>query len=544
MKINSVININYNNFRSTIKQSNTQTKNPVESYNCSPLPLTRQYLAFMGGYSLNLAETLANLKDEAYPPDIKEMIEHEMDCGNPDNKTLIDVHREKYGKINAMKSLDEVREAFPEFRNVLSDNEVEYFNNSFIDKVKQGRLEWFDPDADLSLELLKMYWADGFSLSDLKEYTDGINISGVLEKFGIPRLDRTYANVLKLSDKQYNERFSASMSEKQKGIQRKRAEKRDGVYIPRGPMSEEAKKHISESLIKHYAEHPEKLAKISERMKKYYENHPEEKEKFELVMDIAWNSRDAKPIRKKMCKFFGKKDISANELRKLEQASNSSENKKTLKDFWDRNFWARKQWSNCMEQAWEKVKAGEVGPVGAVDSNIVSADFVVEIYPPSLKKDMKKWLRKNGYDLSKIPSEAYAAFVNKPGKDAPELHNEYAFNAVSRYFESDDRENLRADTLHIAMLKALGDIKKKFPNDADAIMFIATLRSLIMNEDGTVRPLTTEEALRIYTNAVALSKMEDDGKFAQILQDALEPAYCAVVTKNENALIRYLQNLH
>ena len=39
-----------------------------------------------------------------------------------------------------------------------------------------------------------------FSIEDLKEYTNGKKISGILEKFNIPRRNSTYAYVLKLSD--------------------------------------------------------------------------------------------------------------------------------------------------------------------------------------------------------------------------------------------------------------------------------------------------------------------------------------------------------
>ena len=286
MKISSINNFN------NIKYSNTKNNlpylknNQIVSYkNYAKMPSTNQYLAinpaFTGGYSLSLLETVKNLNDASYPPDIKALAQEVLDNGNPENKTLINVHKAKYGKINQMKSLDEVKAAYPEFNDVLSDENVQYNANSFIDDVRNGKLEWFDEDTDLALQLLQMYWADGFSINDLKEYTNGKDIDGTFKKLNIPKLNSTYANVLKLSDKKYNERFTSEMSKRLKGIERKKAEKRDGVYIPRGPMPDEQKKKISEGLIKHYAEHPEKLIEMSERMKQYYKEHPEERENEE-----------------------------------------------------------------------------------------------------------------------------------------------------------------------------------------------------------------------------------------------------------------------
>ena len=57
---------------------------------------------------------------------------------------------------------------------------------------------------------------------------------------------------------------------------------------------------------------------------------------------------------------------------------------------------------------------------------------------------MKKWFRKNGYDLDKIPETSYQAIINFDDKPLPKS-NEYAHNAISAYFSDMERENLRAD---------------------------------------------------------------------------------------------------
>lgn len=267
MIINCATNFNY----AYIHHNDTKL-NKVSTENLSAVsfqkmmqPSTKQYLSFLGGYSLNLAETLANLNDEAFPPDIKAMAEEILADGNPEDKTLISVHKAKYDKIKEMKSLNEVREAFPEFRNVLSEYDVDYKKNSFIYDVKMGNLEKFNPDIDVALQLLKLYWADCCSITKMKQYT-GRNAKNVLEKFNIPLFSNQYARVLQLSDKKYNKQnkdtHSAAMKQAWKEKQTEPI-----IHI----LSDETKRKISHSVKAYYAKHPglgaEKNAKMLEAKK-------------------------------------------------------------------------------------------------------------------------------------------------------------------------------------------------------------------------------------------------------------------------------------
>lgn len=174
----SVYSVSYNKSN---KNNNNINQNETKEAPCS---VSASYaLAFTGGRSLDLAQTKAQIdKFGSYPPDIKKDIEFELSKGNPDNKTLIDIHRAKYDGLNQLDSLDDIKELYPEFECVLSDNEVTYLEGSFIDDVKEGKIEYFDPDLDLSVQLLQMYWGDGFSLNDLKDQFAGKNIDSVLNK--------------------------------------------------------------------------------------------------------------------------------------------------------------------------------------------------------------------------------------------------------------------------------------------------------------------------------------------------------------------------
>ena len=531
MKISSINNFN------NIKYSNTKNNlpylknNQIVSYkNYAKMPSTNQYLAinpaFTGGYSLSLLETVKNLNDASYPPDIKALAQEVLDNGNPENKTLINVHKAKYGKINQMKSLDEVKAAYPEFNDVLSDENVQYNANSFIDDVRNGKLEWFDEDTDLALQLLQMYWADGFSINDLKEYTNGKDIDGTFKKLNIPKLNSTYANVLKLSDKKYNERFTSEMYKRLKGIERKKAEKRDGVYIPRGPMPDEQKKKISEGLIKHYAEHPEKLIEMSERMKQYYKEHPEERENLSDVLEISWNLREARSVRKALSKFLSKKDITPDEFAKLNLTENKMEGN-TLKDFWNRMPWAKKQWSACMTKGWEihrKQKEKEEDK-----KNLIS----IAMYPPSMERNMISWFKSNGYNLDKI--DDLKAYVRLDGREMPS-RDKYTSKAVSAYLnEFDKNGEIQASMLHLCLLRSFGDIYySKTLSDATRIATCEYLMDELQMEPdkADVNEMTISDVTNIYARIYSMASEDGVKEIIDILENNLEKSYLAVQKRN------------
>ena len=86
-----------------------------------------------------------------------------------------------------------------------SDNEKQHlYESSGNDKIvlltKADVNKYFDSEIDLSLQLLQLYWGEGFSLTDLANQFNGRNIQGTMERLNIPRVDRGYGIYLKLSD--------------------------------------------------------------------------------------------------------------------------------------------------------------------------------------------------------------------------------------------------------------------------------------------------------------------------------------------------------
>ncbi len=89
------------------------------------LPTTQQYLAFTGGASLNLAETvkkldiLAGKNSGIYPPNIREWVGFALEEGNKAKETLITVHKKYFSSLKDCFTLDEIKAKFPEFEDVI-----------------------------------------------------------------------------------------------------------------------------------------------------------------------------------------------------------------------------------------------------------------------------------------------------------------------------------------------------------------------------------------------------------------------------------------
>lgn len=379
MQINKILLVNTQTPKRNIKSQNTdKTTYTTAPSNRLLFVTSEQYLAFTGGFSLDLASTIKNLdklaqkKSNVYPPQIREWAGIILEEGNKTKETLIDIHKKFYENIKDCFSLDEVKKKFPEFKDVTSSKNVEAQQGSFIDDFQKGKLEYFDNDEDLSLQLLKLYWGEGFSINDLRQYSDGKNISYAMKKLNIPLTDPTYGKILKLSDPEYNARLTKEMTAKRMASLDRKAQEATGepVYIKRGPLSEEHKKHISEGLLKFYENNPEAIYNLSERQKEFYAQNPERAKIMKRVANKAWNIFGADRIKSAMSAFMKKHGIHTFETSKLENPLEfTKEESKMMKKFWADNDWAKKSYSKNMTFAWKKVKEEQSTiytiPVGA-----------------------------------------------------------------------------------------------------------------------------------------------------------------------------------
>ena len=204
-----------------------QTQTSLAPQEKLPIPTAQQLFAmnnpsFCGGYSLNLAETIENLDKLAtkypdiYPKNVREWAGMILEEGNKAKDTLISVHKKLYANVKECFSLEELKTKFPEFKDVKPASEVDAKEGSLLDEILKGQNEIFNNEEDLSLQLIKLYWGEGFSLNDLKAYAGGRDLNGIMNKLNIPKVNRNYGHVLKFSDPEYNERLTKQMTQKRR----------------------------------------------------------------------------------------------------------------------------------------------------------------------------------------------------------------------------------------------------------------------------------------------------------------------------------------
>lgn len=354
---------------------------------------------FTGGYSLDLEKTIRNLDKlsekypNIYPKNVREWAGMILAEGNPQKDTLISIHRKLYSSMKDCFSLGELKKRFPEFSSVKSANDVQYQEGSILSDLVNGKIEEFNTEEDISLQLLKLYWGEGFSLNDLKRYAGNRDLNEVMNKLSIPKVDRNYGHVMKFSDSEYNERLTKQMAQKRKESLDIKAQKEDNepVYIKRGPLSEEHKRHISEALLKYYRENPTRILEMSERQKQYYRDNPEQAEIVHRVLVKAWHIFNAEGIKKELSRFLsnnGVKDFKPETL--TNPISHSKNFSDLMKKFWGTNEWARKSFSKNMEYAWKKVKEEQ------------SMYYILNLTPDLFKRNFYKWCATKGIDSSDL----------------------------------------------------------------------------------------------------------------------------------------------
>lgn len=411
MKINSIYNnqtVLKNNYQSNGKINSIHNVSLPDNMKYAKLPSTNNYLAFLGGYSLDLAQTYENLDENVYPPDIKENVKKTLE-NNEKNKTLYDVHYEKYKGVLDCYSLDELKQKYPEFSCVESAYEVSTEPESFVGQFQNDELELFQYDEDLTLQLIKLYWGEGLSLNDLSNYIKENSVDGkgkslyyaMSKKLNIPLMNGHYASVLKLSDKEYNEHFTKILSEKLIEANQRRIQKQEGepVYIPRGTLTKE---HISQSLKDYYENNPAAVYNLSNRQKKYYEDNPDAKERLSNVLDYAWNNtREGQTVKKYLSKFAKKQNQQLSNDELTCKKDMNSQKSGCLKDFWAKNSWAKEKWSIAMKKGYEYQSEYEKA-IGFLDGKSKSNEkLCFLLYPAAVLDDVESYAKKTNFDYKK-----------------------------------------------------------------------------------------------------------------------------------------------
>lgn len=507
MKIAPIQNFNLHALNKTANKkqniSNPKNENEIKTYSFN----VNKAMFFLGGYSLNLKDTIKsldkldeNLEHEIYPNGVRNLALEEIEKGNPNNKTLIDIHKERYKLLEGCYSLDEAKRLYPEFKNVLSDKEIQYQRNSFIDKVKQGQIEFFNPDEDLSLQILKFYWGEGLSLNGLKDKTDNMAVYSVFKKLNIPTVSKDYGHILKLSDANYNKRLTQEIAKKKRESLDRKEQKEKGlpVYIPKGPMSQEHKDHISQGLLKYYTQKRliEGSNDLTKEEKEYYIKNPEQAERMSKAMKYAWRTHSGSSVKKHMIKFFKKYGANFDEIEKDIFVEKSKKQQMALIQFWQKNGWAKECMSKAVKEGWERLRKEELEAIeksGEIQEIQKEADNKEEkhsfrILPKPIFDNIERMIKNkqdqytNGYiDCTKTAEETFKENLCK----------EYFYNQPSLLIDRGVQTSL-----FLTMLNITNSLKEnRLPYDT------AKDKKFVKN------------AYQMANGALALSLNQDENKF-------------------------------
>lgn len=497
-------------------QTKPQYTQPTQQY--GKLPTTQQYLAFTGGYSLNLAQTvkqldkLAEKNSRIYPQNIREWLELAIEEGS--KKTLIGVHKDYFSSLKKdFITLDEIKAKFPEFEKVVPASSIKPQEGSFLDKFQKGELEFFDNDEDLSVQLIKLYWGEGFSLTDLKHYAGGTDLYHTMKRLGIPRASQDYGHYLKFSDPQYNERLTTKMTEKRLEALDRKAQMEEGepVYIPskkRGPLSAEHKKHISEGQIRYWQENPDKIYEMSERQKEFYRENPERCDDFKRVLNRAWNIFGADHIKKAMSKFFKSQKVTMFDLEKPNEMT--KEQSQTLKDFWGQNEWAKKSFSKNMKHAWKKIKE---------ENEMV---FIVKTSPTQITEfvEKKAGITPGSLDVtSKYNPFLHTSSIDEKSNELMKIHTNIK-----------GLENVMADTYQLSIFNIVNHLESLPPHkqtkaEKDFRLLLSGIILKNKNGEKGYKIQTTSEAQHDYIMLATLAAEGKDEKLTAIVNKSLDEAF-------------------
>lgn len=139
------------------------------------------------------------------PKRIQTEVEKLVKAGKHDSITLYDLHKQKYAALlddKTCKTLDDARNLFPEFREVLDAKAVIEHKSPNIKKIMQKV-----PLEDLSLYLLKERWGKLKTLDEIAQDLGLKNRTGITwlkDKIQMPDFGKNYTTLLRASDEAYN----------------------------------------------------------------------------------------------------------------------------------------------------------------------------------------------------------------------------------------------------------------------------------------------------------------------------------------------------
>lgn len=254
--------------------------------------------------------------------------------------SLLDLHKQTYAPLLSCKTLDEARNLFPEFREILDAKILLQKRSKHTEKI----FEKVKPE-DLSLKLLQKYWANLSSQEEIaKEF--GVSryaVQWINEKLNFPAFPKNYLTLLKASD----EKLNAQIAQKTTDFNLANPEQ---MYARNRHAAQFCKtkkyKRAQSTRIKEYDKaHPERKQKIADFDREVWERLPQ----------IRAALREELKTYKKIYSIIAKKESQHQPLNEFEERMKKSFYKK----FWTKYPEYKAQYSEMRKIVSEERKAGK-----------------------------------------------------------------------------------------------------------------------------------------------------------------------------------------
>lgn len=142
---------------------------------------------------------------DVLPKRIQTEVEKLVKAGKHESITLYDLHKDQYAALlddKTCKTLDDARNLFPEFREVLDASAVIKHKSPNIKKIMEKV-----PLEDFSLYLLKERWGKLKTLDEIAQdlgLKNRVGIAWLKDKIQMPDFGKNYTTLLRASDEAYN----------------------------------------------------------------------------------------------------------------------------------------------------------------------------------------------------------------------------------------------------------------------------------------------------------------------------------------------------
>lgn len=206
MKISfTPINFNYNSQKPASQRQSLTYRTP----------LACDSVSFGAHIKKSLLKEIETFGEENIPEPILQKAKNAIKHAKDEGISLFSIHQEHYKALENSKTIEEVKEIYPEFKNVKQVSELEFnkSRNSTANQIKLGEIQGLTPE-DTSLMLLKHTYC-GSQFEGLENLSQSAT-QKLKTTLSIPGLEKRYAAYMLSSRRHTNAEFREQASKRMK----------------------------------------------------------------------------------------------------------------------------------------------------------------------------------------------------------------------------------------------------------------------------------------------------------------------------------------